>query len=176
MSKAVRRIGVKIALAAASGYSCCYVFVNATDSLPTRLLMGLLFAGGVLFPYLRWDKFLLFRAIGLIVISTISFEFAMSYGLPVGRGENIGWAAEGYLAASVIGAAIAMTGARFLIPLKNPIGLVVTGLVAAVTGGFGFVLAEYMDNLYFAFVLWHSLMALAIIGAEYWPLSLARNK
>jgi hypothetical protein len=154
MSKAIRGIGVKVALAAASGYCCCFVFKNSSEGLPSLTLLGLLFAGGVLFPYLRRDRFLLFRAFGLVAVSSISFRSALSFGLPIGT-----------ITASLIGAAIALIGARLLIPLKKSIELLVTGLAAALIGGFGFGLVEE-QRLCLAFVLWHSLMTLAIYTAE----------
>lgn len=70
---------------------------------------------------------------------------------------------------SLVGAAIVLTGARLLLPLKHSVELVVTGLVAAIIGGIGFVLLAD-DRLYLAFVLWHSVMALAIYSAETWSL------
>jgi hypothetical protein len=173
MSNTIRGISIKIVLAAASGYCCCLVFLKGSDSLLTRVLMGLTFAGGVLFPYLQRDRFLLFRAFGLIVVSSISFESAVFFGLPVGNPTGYWPDLEAFMAASLVGAAIALFGARLLIPLKNSIELLVTGLVAAVLGGFGFVLAG-LERPCIAFVLWHSLMALAIHVAEGWPLSWRR--
>jgi len=182
MSNTIRGIGVKIALAAASGYCCCLVFANSSQSLftlslerhsldfgsgslPSLALLGLLFAGGVLFPYLRRDRFLLLRAVGLVVISSISFKSALSFGLPIGIWGFLGPATAGLITASVIGAAIALIGARLLIPLKKSVELLATGLAAAFIGGLGFVLVEE-QRLCLAFVLWHSLMTLAIYTAE----------
>jgi hypothetical protein len=164
MSNTIRGISVKIALAAASGYCCCLVLLRSSDSLLTRTLMGLMFAGGVLFPYLRPDRFLFFRAFGLIVISSISFESATSLGLPVGDWKGYWPGPAALMVASLIGAAIALIGARVLIPLKKSIELLATGLAAALIGGFGFVLVGE-QRLCLAFVLWHSLMTLAIYTA-----------
>jgi hypothetical protein len=76
---------------------------------------------------------------------------------------------------SLVGAAIVLTGARLLIPLQHSVELVATGLVAAIIGGFGFVLVED-DRLYLAFMLWHSVMTLAIYSAETWRLPLGRTR
>lgn len=168
------RISARIGLAAASGYCCCLVFENASESVLTRALMGLLFAGGVVFPYLRRERLLVFRAIGLVAISSVSFELATSYGLRVGA-ESFGIAPGGYMAASLLGAAVALTGARFLVPLQKPLKLLATGFTAAIIGGLGFVLAGDR-RLCLAFVLWHSLMTIAIFGAEHWPFSVSRAK
>jgi hypothetical protein len=175
MRSTIRDIGVKIALAAMSGYYCSLVFQKGSDSLHTRILIGLLFAGGVLFPYLRWEKFLLPRTLGLTAISAVSFELATTYGLQVGNSGHFGPAPEGYITASFLGAAMVLTGARFLIPLKHSLTLVVTGLAAAVMGGLGFVLAGY-ERLVLGFILWHSLMTLAIYVSENWSFSLGRAK
>lgn len=169
----------KIALAAASGFCTWIVWASVRDVGPQLLafygLPGLLFAAGVLFPYLRRDRFFWYRCIGLIVVSAISYYSAITLSGEVGHGGDFGPAPQGFLAASLLGATIALIGARLLIPLRRSVELVVMGLAAAVIGGFGFVLA-FRDWPYLAFMLWHSLVALAIYGSENWPLPIAKAK
>jgi hypothetical protein len=82
---------------------------------------------------------------------------------------------EAFIMASLVGAAIALIGARLLIPLSRSTELFFTGLAAAVVGGFGFVLAGE-QRLGHAFALWHSVMALAIYTAETVTLSFGSKK
>ncbi len=172
-------VGLKVALAAASGFCSWLVWWKtpweAERAFVLYGLPGLLFAVGVLFPYLRRDKFFWYRCLGLIAISVLSYYSAMNFGIGLGGWGAFGPAPAGFMTGSVVGATIALTGARLLIPLKHSVGLVVTGLVAAIIGGFGFVLFGD-DRLYLAFVLWHSVMTLAIYSAETWPLSIGGTR
>jgi hypothetical protein len=126
-----------------------------------------------LFPYVRRDRFLWYRCLGLIAVSAISYYCATNIALR-------GWGAfgpgqENLVTGSLVGATIVLTGARFLLPLKHSVELVVTGLVAAIIGGFGFVLVAD-DRVYLAFVLWHSVMTLAIYSAETWRLPIGGTR
>jgi hypothetical protein len=174
MGKKFRSVGLKVALAAASGFCSWLVWWNSPLDAGERTfafygLPGLLFAAGVLFPYLRRDRFIWYRRLGLIAISVISYYSAMNFGIGLGGWGAFGPSPEGFMTGSLVGATIVLTGARLLIPLKHSVELVVTGLVAAIIGGFGFVLVAD-DSYYLAFVLWHSVMTLAIYSAETWPL------
>ena len=161
-------VGLKVALAAASGFCSWLVCWNSPfGTFAFYGLPGLLFAAGVLFPYLRRDRFFWYRCLGLITISVISYYCAMNIAL--GGWGAFGPAPESYVTGSLAGATIVLTGARLLIPLKHSVELVATGLVAAIIGGFGFVLVAD-DSFYLAFVLWHCVMTLAIYSAETWPL------
>jgi hypothetical protein len=170
-------VGLKVALAAASGF-CSWLWSNLSDIYGTFAsygLPGLLFAAGVLFPYLRRDRFFWHRCLGLIAVSAISYYSAINFGVGLGGSGAFGPTPAGFVTGSLVGAAIVLTGARLLIPLKHSVELVVTGLVAAIIGGIGFVLVAD-DRLYLAFVLWHSVMALAIYSAETWSLPISGTR
>jgi hypothetical protein len=171
-------VGLKVALAAASGFCCWLVWwknlFDAERAFAFYGLSGLLFAAGVLFPYLRRDRFFWHRCLGLIAISVLSYYSAINFGIGLGGWRGFGPAPEGFVTGSLVGAAIVLTGARLLIPLKHSVALVVTGLVAAIIGGFGFVLVAD-DRYYLSFMLWHSVMTLAIYSAETWPLPIGRT-
>lgn len=182
------RFGVKIALAAASGL-CVWPALNIPPdswvrSVAGEILPGLLFAAGVLFPYLRRDKFLWRRCLGLVVISVASFWSAAFVGASLYPSYNP-WGTPppedtipAYLAGSLLGATIVLAGARLIIPLKHTLKLVLAGLLAAIIGGVGFTLAERPGELfdYLPYMLWHSLMALAIHCAENWSSPIGEGK
>jgi hypothetical protein len=172
-------VGLKVALAAASGFCSWLVWWKYLGdnhgTFASYGLPGLLFAAGVLFPYLRRDRFLWYRCLGLIAVSVISYYSAMNFGVGLGGWGAFGPTPAGFVTGSLVGAAIVLTGARVLLPLKHSVGLVVTGLVAAIIGGIGFVLVAD-DGLYLAFVLWHSVMTLAIYSAETWPIPISRTR
>jgi len=168
-------VGLKVALAAVSGFCSWLVCWNTPLDADVRFygLPALLFAAGVLFPYVRRDRFLWYRCLGLITISVISYYCAMNIAL--GGWRAFGPGPESLVTGSLVGATIVLTGARLLIPLKHSVELVVTGLVAAIIGGFAFVLVAD-DRVYLAFVLWHSVMTLAIYSAETWPLPIGGTR
>ena len=83
-------VGLKVALAAASGF-CSWLgwWSTLMGRLPFGIL-GLLFAAGVLFPYLRRDRFFWYRCLGLIAVSAISFYSAINFGVSLGVRELSG--------------------------------------------------------------------------------------
>jgi hypothetical protein len=167
--------GFKIALATLSGLCCWYVWRSDPSSwLIFYGLPGALFAGGVLFPYLRHGKFSWYRCLGLVVISVISYWCAIA--VSVGFIEDTLWPGTiDFLAASLVGAAIALGGARLIIPLNRSSELMVTGLAAAVVGGLAFAFIEEQE-FFLAFMLWHGLMAVAVHAAENWSLPTGKAK
>jgi hypothetical protein len=170
-------VGLKVALAAVSGFCSWLVCWNTPLDADERFygLPALLFAAGVLFPYLRRDRFFWYRCLGLIAVSAISYYSAINFGVGLGGSTDFGPTPAGFVTGSLVGATIVLTGARLLLPLKHSVELVVTGLVAAIIGGIGFVLVAD-DRLYLAFVLWHSVMALAIYSAETWSLPISGTR
>lgn len=166
--------GFKIALAALSGLCCWYVWQSDPSSrLVFYGLPGALFAGGVLFPYLKHGGFAWYRCLGLVAISVISYWCAT--GVALGFIDDTFWPGTGeFLAASLVGAAIALAGARLIIPLNRSIELIATGLAAAIIGGLAFAFIGE-QQFYIAFMVWHGLMAVAIHAAENWSLPTGKS-
>jgi len=173
----------KSALAAVSGVACWIVFsfdVGSDDSERTILQTvfawspGFLFAGGVLFPYLSRDRWVVYRATALVLVSSLSYWAA----LRVAVGFNSGFfpnvpGVEDFIGASVAGAAIVLSGARLIIPLRHSYRLVITGIVAAVIGGLVFAAPPLWgtkeDSFILAYAAWHVLLAGAIHFGEKTP-------
>jgi hypothetical protein len=161
-----QRFWFKISVAGASGLCAGSVLDGATIGLPVFSVAGVLFAAGVLLPYLRRDRFLAYRCIGLVLVSVISLLCAFDVAaMLAGTPPGMPWLM--YLAASLVGAAIVLLGARLLIPLKRTLALAITGPAAAITGGFGFAVIGH-HSFVLPFTVWHALMALAIYSAENW--------
>lgn len=170
----------KALLAGISGALCYAVYHFGFDGYWPELLFyslsGALFAAGVLFPYLRRDKSAWYRGFGLVAISALSYWSAIeTAGRTSGVGFTIG--TKAFLAASFVGAFIALTGARFIAPLHQFKSLAALGLPAAFIGGLAFALMEERDGHLWgllAFSAWHMLMATAIYMSESWPLRVVR--
>jgi hypothetical protein len=170
----------KLVLAGASGLLCHAVYYSGFDGQwPGPLfhaVSGALFAVGVLFPYLMYDKTVWLRGFGLIALSTLSYWSAIETAIRTSVSAfTIG--TEAFLAASIVGAFIVLTGARFIAPLHRSVALAGVGFPAAIIGGLAFALTEDRDNLFWGFVafsVWHVFMASAIHIAESWPLRTGR--
>jgi hypothetical protein len=161
----------KITLAAISGLCCglAYDFYIMSETELNELsvlgLLGILFAAGVLFPYLSPDRSAWPRGIGLIGISMLSFLCATTTFGAVSGPYVVTTA--GFVAGSVVGAAIVLTGAMIMIPSRRPVVLAVAGFPAAIVGGLLFWLLDLWFPL--PFIIWHLLMAVAIYIAEFQP-------
>jgi len=178
VSPSIKGIGFKIVLAATSGLFAWFYFEHSGffdagfpppfDWLSIYGLPGMLFAAGVLFPYRVQATFLWLRTLGLILVASISFRSAIAVAIhfshPTGVGLEIDMRA--YFLASIVGAAIVLTGARIMIPLKHVLELAFAGVVAAIVGGLVFEPTE--DWPFIAFMFWHGLMAVAIHVSENW--------
>jgi len=178
VSRSFKGIGFKIVLAAMSGLLAWFYFQQfseVSEGFPPPLgwisyfgLPGMLFAAGVLFPYLVQGTFVWLRALGLIVVAATSFRSAFTaaihFGSPIGVGIEVD--ARAYIVASIVGAAIVLSGARIMIPLKRVLELASAGVVAAIVGGLVFELTE--DWPFLAFMFWHIFMAVAIHVSENW--------
>jgi hypothetical protein len=124
-------------------------------------LSGLLFAAGVLFPYLNPGDKKLLRATGLVIASVISFRSAVWVALesPL-PGED--WAL--FTAASLTGAAIVMVAIVLIVPIRSSIAFSLLGLFASIVGGpiTSATLPEDGVLMFVGYVSWHTLICLAI--------------
>lgn len=166
----------KVVIAAISGLCCFAVYDIPSGKMPGSnpgfqllifcALVGVPFSAGVLFPYLRREKWSILRAIALVFVSGFSFVFAIAVIAPF-WGDVWDQVREKRLlvSGSLVGAAIVLTGARYLIPLKNLSALLIVGLIAAIPGGLIFAALQH-GQLYMAFMVWHVLMAISIHVAE----------
>ena len=163
----------KFLLAVVSGVACWWVtFVSHIGDPETILsaivfygLTGLLFALGVLFPYLRRDRSMMWRGAALVALSALSYwcalivieELKSPWGVPH---------AKDFIPASLVGALIVLLGAKLVIPLNHLGQLAIFGLVAAVLGGLAFSAPPLWGTAEDSFILsygaWHLLMAAAI--------------
>lgn len=160
----------KAVLAGVSGLLCYAVYYFGFDGRwPSPLfhsVSGGLFAVGVLFPYLKYDKVVWLRGFGLIALSTLSYWSAIE---TFSRSSStMSWNdTQAFVAASLVGAIIVLTGARFIAPLNRAIPLAVVGSPAAIAGGLAFSLANHLTG-FLSFLAWHCLMASAIHIAVNW--------
>lgn len=177
---ALRNLVYKCLLAAVSGLCCWVILVVGRDTGESTvldflrpILLSVVFAGGVLFPYLKRDRFIWFRGLGLIILSWISFMTAIIVAIWVNslrsNWESPSNDSVALILASLFGALIVLTGARFIIPLHHTSVLVVAGIIAGTVGGLAFVLPGTDSTLVLAFMAWHTLMAAAIFVAANWP-------
>jgi len=179
VARSYNGIGFKVVLAAISGLLAWFYFWKSPDwgaglpppldLLPDYGLPGMFFVAGVLFPYLVQTNLARPRALGLIVVATISFWSAIKVAVHFGRPLPVPMLEidmRAYLLASLVGAAIMLTGACILVPLKRKLELALAGTVAAMVGGLLFEPTEAWPFL--AFMLWHSLIAIAIHISENW--------
>ena len=164
----------KAVMAAVSGLICYAVYHFGFEGFwPEPLFYsasGALFAAGVLFPYLKYDRSVWLRGFGLIALSTLSYWSAIETASWVSSAE-FSIDTRAFLAASLVGAIIVLTGARFITPLNRCIPLAVVGLPAAIIGGLTFALTLEADSHFwasFTFLTWHSLMAISIHVSENW--------
>ena len=164
----------KAVLAGVSGLLCFAVYYFGFDGFWPEMLFfcvsGASFAAGVLFPHLRYDRTAWFRGLGLIAVSALSYwssiETASRTNVAIFTIDT-----RAFIAASLVGAIIVLTGARLILPLTRSIALAVVGLPAAIIGGLFFALAMEQDSLFwlsFAYLTWHILMAVAIHVSENW--------
>lgn len=143
------KVKFKVLLAVSSGIGCWVIYYRALGDMPLYLcgLSGALFAGGVLFPYLRKGQWIPVRAIALAAISTISNWCALQVaeafdldGWPLM--SNIG----AFVSASLVGALIVLIGAKFIIPLRCDGLLAILGAAAAICGGLVFSAVWFLEN------------------------------
>lgn len=172
-------IRIVLALAAAFGCALIRLYESSDDGILGWLYFyagsGLLFAAGVLIPYLDFGKPWLLRAAGLVVASTASYWCAVWVALDGPTSESPTWFA--FTTASLTGAAIVMIAALSTIPLRFSRMYIVFGLLASVAGG-PITSVTLPSDAFPAYLLghaaWHTLICLAIyfgtpstaVGAE----------
>ena len=169
----------RLLLAIASGAACGIAFDSSLGPLDFPYggfaLGGLLFAATVLWPHLAWDSGRLWRAFALIAASTLSYFLAVSTVVdvpPSWLGSERIESPQAFMLASAVGAAVVLTAARILLPLRVSAAYWVLGALASVVGGVGLYaggMGLTSDTLGAAagFASWHVAMCLAIhFGGE----------
>jgi hypothetical protein len=141
---------------------------GAFGSLKMYGLSGLVFAAGVLFPYLKTSNKKLLRATGLVLASAISFRCAAWIALPNQvlpfEYESISGNWISFTAASVAGAAIVMLATRVIVPIRSSLAFVLLGLFAGFLGGplTSVTLPTANSAMFVGYATWHTLICLAI--------------
>jgi hypothetical protein len=175
----LERLSVRLALAILSGLAVMWSGEWwAAGWLSQYALPGALFGAGVLWPQLRPGKLLPVRAVALLAVGGVSFWAAMTTALDVsselGLYEGYEPNLPAYVLASLVGGAVVVVPARWLVPLPTPAPYWVLATVAALVGGvvmyFG-VSGFESDVLGFAaFAIWHALLCVALhFGARAGP-------
>ena len=167
-----RGFGFKVAVAAAFGIfagivlrlPCCVQLLAPEWSCQS--FAGALFAVSVFMPYVKRDRFVWLRCIGLAVIGALGYPFAWAVGWGVYDEWHLGYRSC-FCAGVLAGSAVILVGAKFLVPLGHSFRVAVAGAVAAIAGSFILSLPLYQHD-WVAWGLWHAVMAIAIYGAQYW--------
>ena len=136
------------------------------------LAMGCLFAAAVLIPELPAGRASVRRALGLVLASALSIFTAVAIADEV---PNLFWTpgissrtisvifAASSVGASIVGAAVVLAAAHWLIGMDRPLRFWVSGMIAAVLGGFvvggSFLLYRFQ---FASFAIWHLLLCVAI--------------
>ena len=167
--RVLERLSVRLALAVLSGIGVLLAGeVPGSGWFSTYGLPGAVFAAGVLWPHLRRGNLLVARAVGLVVVSGVSYWAAISTGIEVAPwlGERSEPRLASYVVASLVGAAIVVVFAKWLVPLPTPARYWVLSTVAALVGGF--VMYFGIPGLpgdvsdFAAFATWHALLCVAL--------------
>ena len=168
----LERLPVRLALAILSG-----IGVGFSGDLPGSGWVrdygwaGAIFAVGVLWPHLRRGNLLATRAVGLVAISCVSYWAAIAAALEVAPKLGLNDASEPNLAAfvlaSLVGGAIVVVPAKWLVPLPTPAQYWVLATVAALVGGVVMYLGLASDLggdllVFAAFATWHALFCVAL--------------
>jgi len=178
MGKARHEFGTRIIVATASGLcvglgwglTCCGLFI--VPNLHCILLAGAFFAAGVFGPYLKRDGFFLFRCLALAAIGAIGYLCAFAVGVEAIAEWNLG-DRLGLMSGCLVAAAAVLVGARLIVPLAHSLRLAIAGFIAAIVGGFVLSLPFSMYH-WFAWTLWHGVMAFAVHCAETRPFAITR--
>ena len=160
----------RIGLAVTSGIGVGILLTNNAindmlgEGLAYYALSGLVFAAGVLFPYLKRDNRILFRAIALAIASAASYYSAVWLALEGPFSGPDGWIS--FTIGSVAGAAIVMTAFVLATPTRAMREYVLFGLAAGLVGGpitNTTLPSENTILVYTGYAIWHTLICLAIL-------------
>lgn len=163
---------IRIILAVVSGIGCFLTQVwielvslnGIVETISFYALPGLLFAAGVLFPYVSRSRFRLCRALGLIAASAASYWCAVTIAVMTmtlnGSAMSFSLSLYGVITASVIGALIVMGALVLLAPIRISAMYVVLGLLASISGGL--IMFNTGIQMIAGYAAWHVLMCLAI--------------
>lgn len=162
-------LSLKLLLAGLSG--CLVMLVFLTNSDPETVVgqglfygfSGSLFMAGVLLPYVKNQNLVSWRFAGLVLFSGVSFYCAVyaATGWSTGMwGPNL----QDYVIASIIGAAIVMLAAPFLLSLRFSVKYAVVSILAAIGGGiaFGAFSELFAYSMFLSFGSWHMLMCISL--------------
>jgi hypothetical protein len=168
------RFGIKLLLAATSGVLVAVIAIHDIDDERLGVVLsflyfygvsGALFSTAILWPYLERNSQFLYRGAGLVVASVLSYWTAIrTHELVAQRIENTQVIPLEYLAASLVGAAIAFVAAIQLAGLPSSRRLLGSALAAAVIGGLLFepLMGLPYVGLTGSFIAWHCLMCGAL--------------
>ena len=183
------KLGQKLWLAGVSGglVELVWIALINADTLIGHVAMytlgGGLFVAGVLFPYLKRRDLFSWRSAGLVLASSVSFYCALYVSMEWSSGK-MGPNLQDYVVSSLIGAAIVFLAVPFLTEFRFSIRYAIAGVVAAIVGGvaFGTITEVIPYGGYFAFMIWHMLMCVAlhvtnqIFGDGCWLAGVAKPK
>ncbi len=136
------------------------IFDFATGEIWYYLAAGLVFAAGVLFPYLPGSPKIAARGLALVLASAASYYSAVWLALSGPFGEDV----IGFTIASVVGAAIVLAALVSVTSVRASQKMIIVGLVAALVGGpvtYNTLPAEnYL--VWLGHTAWHLLICLTI--------------
>ena len=162
-------IGIKLILAALSGILvtvCWGMFPDEENLLGWLGLYGLsslVFAAGVLGPYVTRDRSLRIRGPALVLACVLSYWSAVQITM-AWDGPTWGPEFQALLTASAVGAGIVWLAAAIIIPLPFTARYALLVLPAAMIGGWLFYFGLTLTNhgLFFSYTSWHLTMAIAL--------------
>ncbi len=170
--RALERLSVRLSLAILSGLSVALALEWGGSSwLQEYGVPGALFGAGVLWPHLRRGNLVAARAVGLLAAGAASYWAAVSTALEVAPWLGLDDGGEpglaSFLAASVVGGAIVVVAAKWLVPLPTAAPYWLLATAATLVGGFvmyfGLVGPLPGDAPgYAAFATWHALLCVAL--------------
>lgn len=170
--RVLERLSVRLALAILSGLAILFTGdYTGSGWLAEYGVPGALFAAGVLWPHLRAGTLVAVRAVALVAVSGVSYWAAIGAALDLAPKLGLNDASEPNLAAfvlaSLVGGAIVVVPAKWLVPLPTPAAYWVLSTVAALVGGavmyMGLASDVSSDPLNFAaFAVWHALLCVAL--------------
>ncbi len=170
------RFRAKLTLAALSGASIPILYI-VFDYLPftseTAGMMlffgipGVMFAGGVFWPYLKLDRYFWLRAALIVAVSIASYRVAYQVALEIGEATGGKWGEpglDGFVVASIVGAAIVLLAAIPIVPLR-PVRLYwVLAVLTSIASGvlFGIIYSEDPLTDMIAYAQWHAFVCVVV--------------